>query len=127
MTTKPKATPGPYSVVKYVVNERGQEVGSLAAGHLQERLRIVAVDDYGAGPILADMVVGGRATADLMAAAPEMLDALEPHSTPPGPDFLELVAARLVMHGDDPNADFILALQRKAARARAAIAKAEGR
>lgn len=76
MTNKPKPTPGPYSVQRYIVNSRGEEVGSLAQGPITERLRIVAVDDDGAGPILADMVVGGRATAELMAAAPRMRAAI---------------------------------------------------
>lgn len=66
------------------------------------------------------------ALALLFAAAPLMLEAHEPNATPPGPDFLEFIADRLVMHGDDPNADFVLALRRKAAKARAAIKAAGG-
>lgn len=57
----------------------------------------------------------------------DLLAAHEPDNDPSGPDFLEWIADRLVhIHGESPNVDFVLALRRKAARARAAIAKAKG-
>lgn len=65
-----------------------------------------------------------RANARLIAAAPELLDAHEPDRT--GPDFLDWVADRLVMRGDNPDADFVLCLRRRAEKARVAIAKANG-
>ena len=65
-----------------------------------------------------------KANARLIAAAPELLEAHEPNAHPSGPDFLEFIADRLVLHGDNENADFVLALRRKASKARAAIAKA---
>ena len=66
--------------------------------------------------------------AYLMAAAKEFYEAHEPHSEPTGPDFLDWLANRLVeVHGENPNVDFVLALRRKADKARKAIAKAEGR
>ena len=54
----------------------------------------------------------------------DRVEALEPHATPPGPDFLDWVADRLVnVSGEDENVDFVLALRRKAAKARAVLAK----
>ena len=66
------------------------------------------------------------ANARLIAASPDLLEAHEPNAHPSGPDFLEFIADRLVLHGDNENADFVLALRRKASKARAAIAKARG-
>lgn len=64
-----------------------------------------------------------EANARLIAAAPELLDAHEPDRE--GPGFLDWVADRLVIqHGEHEGSDFILCLRRRAALARAAIAKA---
>ncbi len=49
-------------------------------------------------------------------------EALEPHAYPSGPDFLDWLADRLInVYGESPNIDFVLALQRKAAKQRAAL------
>jgi hypothetical protein len=67
-----------------------------------------------------------EANAHLIAASPDLLESHEPERA--GPDFLDWIANRLVeVHGESPNVDFVIALRRRAAKARAAIAKAEGR
>lgn len=64
----------------------------------------------------------------LIAAAPEMFGVLADGPSLPLPQFLEWIADRLVqVHGDPAAADFVLSLRERASRARAAIAKAEGR
>jgi hypothetical protein len=66
------------------------------------------------------------ANAHLISASPDLLEAHEPERA--GPDFLDWIADRLVeVHGESPDVDFVIALRRRAAKARAAIAKAEGR
>jgi hypothetical protein len=61
-------------------------------------------------------------------AFPKLLAALEPDATPSGPDFLDWIADRLVnVYGEPENVDFVLALRRKAASARDAIAVATGK
>lgn len=55
----------------------------------------------------------------------EMAASLEPNGHPPGPEFLEWIAARLVIHGDSEHVDFVQALKRKAAKQRTALAKYE--
>ena len=63
--------------------------------------------------------------ANLSAAAPNLLEAHEPERE--GPDFLDWVADRLVnVYGESENVDFVICLRRRAAKARAAIAKALG-
>ena len=60
---------------------------------------------------------------DALAAAREALRRLLDLSAhPPGPDFIDWVADRLIRHGDDPNVDFVQALRRKADEMRAARA-----
>lgn len=81
----------------------GQETPGIALGDTQER---------------------AEANARLIAAAPDLFDSHEPDRE--GPDFLDWVASRLVLHGDHPQADFIVCLRRRAEKARAAIAKATG-
>ena len=63
-------TPGPWAVQRYLVNDRDEEVSSLARGSLRARLRIVADE---APMIIADMVAGSSAEAALLAAAPDLL------------------------------------------------------
>lgn len=70
-----KHTPGPWVVQKYVVNARDEEVSSFERGNLRERLRIVADED--SMMVVSDMVAGGDADARLIAAAPDLLAALE--------------------------------------------------
>lgn len=67
----------------------------------------------------------GRSTVAKMVAALQMEQAHEPNATPPGPEFLLFVADRLVLLGDDPNADFVQALRRRARKARAALEAAK--
>ena len=63
----------------------------------------------------------------LIAAAPELLEALTYGQTLNLPDMLDWVADRLVnVHGENGNLDFILSLRERAHIARAAIAKALG-
>lgn len=68
-----------------------------------------------------------RADARLIKAAPELLEACEPDADPPGPDFLEWLACRLVsVYGESENVSHVHALRRKAEKMRSAIAKAKG-
>lgn len=65
--------------------------------------------------------------AHLEAVNKELVEALEPYGSPAGPDNLDWVADRLVYHyGENPNVDFVVALHRKAKKARTILAKAEG-
>lgn len=66
-------TPGPWEVQRYLVNERDEEVSSMARGNLKVRLRVVADDSP---MVVADMVAGSPSDAHLIAAAPELLAAL---------------------------------------------------
>ena len=67
-----KHTPGPWEVELYMVDDAGMECYSTTRGNLRKRRRIVA-DTM----IIADMVAGGRNDARLIAAAPDLLEALE--------------------------------------------------
>ena len=63
-----------------------------------------------------------EANKRLIAAAPELLEAHEPDLL--GPYFLDWVADRMVhVYGESENVDFVLALRRRAEKARNAIAK----
>lgn len=67
----------------------------------------------------------GFENARLIAAAPDLLDSHEPERE--GADFLDWIADRLVnVYGESENVDFVICLRRRAAKARAAIAKATG-
>ena len=73
---------------------------------------------HGVGP-------GANADGRLIAAAPDLLEAHEPERE--GADFLDWIADRLVhVYGESENVDFVICLRRRAAKARAAIAKATG-
>lgn len=63
------------TVERFFVNDAGRESGAWSRGNLRERLRIVDGKSSADGPVIAEMVFGGRALADLFAAAPEMLEA----------------------------------------------------
>ena len=65
------------------------------------------------------------ANARLIATAPDLLEAHEPERE--GADFLDWIADRVVhIYGESENIDFVICLRRRAAKARAAIAKATG-
>ena len=97
-----------------------------------------AVRGYVADPNTDDMTSGrGLAKLDapkminangyLIAAAPELLEALTTGAQMNLPDFLEWIAARLVkVHGEDPNVDYVQTLRHRAKLCREAIAKATG-
>lgn len=71
--------------------------------------------------------VAAEANARLIAAAPDLLNALTTGAQLNMPDFLEWIAARLVkVHGDDPNVDYVQTLRHRAKLCREAIAKATG-
>ncbi len=65
-----------------------------------------------------------RSGAQALRTKAALLESLEPDASPSGPDFLEFIADRLVTHGDSPQADFVLALRRKAGKMRAALSAA---
>lgn len=68
-----------------------------------------------------------EANARLIAAAPELLEALTTGAQMNLPDFLEWIAARLVkVHGEDPYVDYVQTLRHRAKLCREAIAKATG-
>jgi transcription termination factor Rho len=69
-------TPGPWSVERYVVDRDEREVSGWSRGDMKERVRVIA-DDHPPAFIVADMVAGGSSDARLIAAAPDLLDALE--------------------------------------------------
>lgn len=106
-------TPGPWRI--------GKSYGAVVADHPVPGVR--GSDDvkaYG-GHMVGESIA--RQNLALIAAAPELLDAHEPDRE--GPGFLDWVADRLVIqHGEHEGSDFILCLRRRAALARAAIAKA---
>lgn len=65
--------------------------------------------------------------ARLIAAAPELLEALTMGAQINTPDFLDWIADRLVhVYGESPHIDFVISLRERAKAARAAIAKATG-
>lgn len=67
------------------------------------------------------------ANKQIIAAAPELLEALTYGQTLNLPDMLDWVADRLVnVHGENCNLDFILSIRERANKARAAINKATG-
>ena len=66
-----------------------------------------------------------EANARLISAVPDLLESHEPERE--GSDFLDWIADRLVhVYGESENVDFVICLRRRAAKARAAIAKALG-
>ncbi len=66
-----------------------------------------------------------EANARLISAAPDFLESHEPERE--GADFLDWIADRIVnVYGESENVDFVICLRRRAAKARAAIAKATG-
>lgn len=63
----------------------------------------------------------------IIAAAPDLAEAIAYGPTLELPDFLEWIADRLVnVHGESPNVDFVLSLRERAKRCRAALSKARG-
>jgi len=72
----PKHTPGHWSIERYVVDREEREVSGWTRGDLKERVRIIA-DEHPPAFIVADMVAGSMSDAHLLAAAPDLLAALE--------------------------------------------------
>lgn len=104
-----KHTPGPWVIGPDAVDEKRR----------QEHL--IGLPRQPDGMSMSERVANYAANATLISAAPEMLEAHED-----GPD-LDWYADRLVnVYGESEGADFIIALRRKAAKARAAIKKARG-
>lgn len=108
-----KHTPGPWAVQKYVADPvTGEECSGGTRGNLAERSRVVAADEP--TMVVADVARLGSdapANARLMAAAPELLEALKALTDPEGH----------IWHGGNA----VCTGECKAVRA--AIAKAEGR
>jgi hypothetical protein len=71
-----KHTPGPWIVERYLVDADGREVATTSSGNLEVRTRVVAGANSTVGPIVADMVAGSARDARLIAAAPDLLEAL---------------------------------------------------
>jgi hypothetical protein len=109
-------TPGPW---EYVVDLMGRHAGAFAVSASDG----MVVCQRAAYPERLEEM---RGNARLIAAAPDLLEAHEDSRS--SPEFLNWVADRLVnVHGENPNVDYVLALRRRAAKARAAIDKAEGK
>lgn len=102
--------------------------------HTQGPWRFIAPDEFNCRPIVQRGSQGGFqiygldreteiADAQLIAAAPDLLEANEPERG--GPDFLDWIADRFInIYGENENTDFIICLRRRAQKSRAAIAKA---
>lgn len=114
-----KHTPGPWFYGDWLKNEPGEpdEAGWVEVWNIDAH-------GFKGLPFVACKHHDEIANARLIAAAPDLFDSHEPDRE--GPDFLDWVASRLVLHGDHPQADFIVCLRRRAEKARAAIAKATG-
>lgn len=74
----------------------------------------------------ASELMGGETEFNFKTKADGLLDkfveALEPYNHPPGPEFLEWIAGRIVeVYGESSNVDFVVALRRKAELARVAL------
>ena len=68
-----------------------------------------------------------EANANLIAAAPDLLNCQTMGAELNTPDFLDWIADRLVkVHGENPNVDYVLSLRERAKAGRAAISKAKG-
>lgn len=114
-----KGTPGPWSLDEFDAVVHGEE--PLHGWGRKETVRVSGV------------ALPGRVTEEyaantrLVAAAPELLEALTYGQTLNLPDMLDWVADRLVnVHGENCNLDFIVSIRERASKARAAIAKATG-
>ena len=65
-----------------------------------------------------------RNSTDLILALGECAEALEPHAAPPGPDFLDWIADRLVhVYHESEHIDFVWAIRRKAKKSRDALSR----
>ena len=114
---KQQHTPGPWS---YENEEQSVYVGDQIEGQW-----IAQVRGWGWLQKLKNGEAVQDANGRLIAAAPELLEAHEPERG--GADFLDWIADRLVhIYGESENIDFVICLRRRAAKARAAIAKATG-
>jgi hypothetical protein len=114
-------TPGPWKI-----NPRRNAAGNFGISTAGQPIACVYNGtDWGYD---APERLAAQANAHLIAAAPKLLEAHEPDASPSGPDFLDWIADRLIhVYGENPNVDFVLALRRKAHKARAAIAEATGK
>jgi hypothetical protein len=113
----PGHTKGPWQV-------RSMAFRHHASGRLETHYWIEAGTDR---PIPLDTRLSpeARANALLLAASPDLLEALDPGGEVSGPDFLDWIADRLVnVHGENPNVDYVQSLRKRARKARAAIGKA---
>jgi len=65
-----------------------------------------------------------RNSVDLILALGECAEALEPDAAPPGPDFLDWIADRLVhVYHESEHIDFVWAIRRKAKKSRDALSR----
>jgi len=111
-----KHTPGPWIIKKSpfeVINvDHGMLTHEICSGYIM---------------IAAIYVDHDSPDAHLLAAAPELLEALTMGAEINTPDLMDWIADRLVfVHKENPNIDFVKSLRNRAATARAAIAKAKG-
>lgn len=112
-----KHTPGPWTLTEIPDHEGGNPAYRIEG----ESTLFLTVAECSDGYIPGQ----NEANAHLIAAAPDLLAAHEPEAD--GPDFLDWLADRIVhIYRESPDTDFVLALRRKAAKARDAIAKARG-
>lgn len=113
-----KYTPGPWRIA-------GTATGYITNTGKGGRVQVAVVGAYDDKKLLPFNKERWDADASLIAAAPDLYEAHEPHSNPPGPDFLDWLAERLVkVYGENHETDLVQALRRKAAKARAALSKA---
>lgn len=113
-----KGTPGPWTAT---VDQDGNNLTVVNS----DGRSVVGGCGYCGSPWTDD--VNPEQNAQLIAAAPELLEALTMGTQVNTPDFLDWIAARLVnVYGENPNVDFVLSLKERAEASRAAIAKALG-
>lgn len=104
MTDPCNLTPSPWRVNGHIVE------GDVGKGGKQTTVAQVCTND---------------ADRHLIAAAPYLIAACEEPTGLLMPTFLEWLTDRLVcVYGESPNTDFVIALRKKAAMEKAAIAKA---